>query len=238
MRPAQDYAGEELAALQEARNYYQWILGIFSPFLSRRVIEVGAGVGTFSEGLLRQGPVRELTLIEPSEKLFAALHQRFTGDARVKLVRGYLNEGIPSNSADSIVLVNVLEHIPDDTQVLHQAHRILSTDGTLLIFVPALRELFGSLDRTFGHLRRYTSASLAGALENAGFRLACLRHFNFPGVFTWFVAGKVLRRKRIRPFDVRMYDRWIVPWARWLELHWKPPLGQSLIAVGQKGFSE
>lgn len=234
----QEYAGEELAALKEAGNYYRWILRTFSPFLRKRVLEVGAGIGTFSERLLGQAQVGELTLIEPSERLFSSLHQRFAGNERVKLVRGYLNEVIPSNSTDSIVLVNVLEHVSDDSQVLAQARRILSPDGTLLIFVPALRWLYGSLDRTFDHLRRYTGDSLAGLLKAAGFRLICLHYFNFPGVFTWFAAGRVLRRSRIRPIDVRIYDRWVVPWASWIEGHWNPPIGQSLVAVGDKGSSE
>jgi hypothetical protein len=90
------------------------------------------------------------------------------------------------------------------------------------------------LDEAFGHARRYTKPVLASKLEKAGFRLECLYYLNFPGVVSWFLAGKIFRWGSLRPKSVRTYDRWVVPWVSKIERYWKPVIGQSLIAVARK----
>ena len=228
------YASTELGALVEAKKYYRWILNRFVPHLGKRIIEVGAGIGTFSEFLLNGTNCSSLLIVEPAENLCPLLQERFSCDTRVKVVQGYLEDMASSLSADSVVSVNVLEHIADDETYLQRAHQILVSGGTILLLVPALPWLFGKLDEAFGHVRRYTKSSLADKLLRAGFHLTYLRYSNFPGVITWFLAGKVLRRRTLRPADVRLYDRWVVPWISRLERHWEPPIGQSLMAIARK----
>lgn len=228
------YTGTELDALDGARNYYRWILAHFAPYLGRRVVEVGAGIGNFSEYLLSQPGVSQLVAAEPAANLFPLLQCRFAGNPRVRVERGALEQLAGPAEADSVVFVNVLEHIDNDEEVLRQAHRMLAPGGTLLLIVPALPALFGSLDVEFGHFRRYTRAELGVRLQQAGFHIERLRYFNFPGVITWFLAARVFRRKTIRPSQVWIYDRLVVPWAARLERFWEPPLGQSLIAVARK----
>ena len=127
--------------------------------------------------------------------------------------------------------MNVLEHVADDWALLRVAHRVLVPGGALLVFVPALPCLFGTLDRQFGHCRRYTKTSLSQRVRKAGLRLERLRYFNFPGVMAWFLAGRVLRRHALGHLDVALYDRWILPWMSKLERWQEPPVGQSLIAI-------
>ena len=229
------YSGTELDALTEARNYYSWLLHRFSPHLGRRVVEVGAGIGTFSEFLLRDGGVAELTLLEPAENTYPRLEDRFRQDPRVRTLQGYLEEHAGDLSADSLVSVNVLEHVPDDEAFLRDAHRVLVPGGRVLLFVPALEQLYGSLDEAFEHHRRYTRGMLASRLERAGFRPLRISYVNLPGVLSWFIAGKVLRKRTLSPADVRLYDSWVIPWVRRIEDRWEAPVGQSLLAVGQKG---
>lgn len=229
------YPGTELEALEEARNYYDWILSKFAPYLGSRVIELGAGTGTFSEVLLSHPAVRELVAVEPAENLFPRLANRLAGDRRVTLVRGAFGEAVTAACrADSVVMVNVLEHVAADEALLRELYAALVPGGTLLLFVPALPWLYGTLDEAVGHVRRYTKASLAGRLRRAGFRPLRLFYFNAPGVATWFVAGRLLRRRTLRPRDVRLYDRWVVPWVSWLERRLAPPMGQSLVAIAAK----
>ena len=228
------YSGLELDAMTGADNYYRWILGQFAPYLGKRVIEVGAGTGTFSEFLLQSTNLRELVLVEPADNLFPLLQQRFSGDTRIKLVQGFVEEQAATLSADSVVLLNVLEHIEDDRALLETIHHILAPNGAILLFVPALPQLYGTLDKAFDHFRRYTKRSLGSKLENAGFHLGGLRYMNFPGVVTWMLAGKLLRRRTLRRAEVRFYDQWILPWVRNLEKIWEPPIGQSLIAIARR----
>jgi SAM-dependent methyltransferase len=228
------YGGTELSALAEAKNYYQWVSSQFAPFLGKRVIEVGAGIGTFSRSLLQQTALSELILVEPGENLFPLLQQRFADEPRVKIVHGYFHDLATPTGADSVILVNVLEHIAEDQALLNDVHAVLVPGGTLLLLVPALSWIYGSLDVAFGHYRRYSKAALAGKLRAAGFQSLRLSYLNLPGIVGWFLTGKVLRRKTLKPYYVRLYDQWIIPWLSRLEGRWELPLGQSLIAVARK----
>lgn len=228
------YSGTELEAMGCAGNYHRWIVSEFAPYLGPRVVEVGAGIGNFSDHLLRSGAVKELVAIEPAENLFPLLQQRFAQDARVRPLRGDLTELAGTLSVDSVVLVNVLEHVDDDAGLLRTIASILSAGGTLLLFVPAMPKLYGSLDKAFEHHRRYARGELDGKLQAAGFRIERLRYFNLPGVVAWFVAGKVLKQTTVRPAQVWLYDRMVVPWVSLLEKVWQPPFGQSLLAVARK----
>lgn len=225
------YSGSELDALADAEHYYRAILRYFAPRLGARTVEVGAGIGTFAEHLLRQPAVERLVLVEPAQNNVPALRQRFADAGRVRVVHGYLEDMADTLTADSIVAVNVLEHVADDARFLLAARRALSPGGALLLFVPALEWLRGALDDAFEHYRRYDKPSLAAKLDAAGFRVERLRYFNAPGVVPWWVAGKVLRRTTLDPRAVRLYDRLVVPWLSALEARWEPPFGQSILAV-------
>jgi len=228
------YSGTELAAMNYARNYYRWMFRHFSPYVGQRAAEVGAGTGNFSEFLLKALPIRELTALEPAANLFPLLQERLRTEARARVVQGNLEGFAGSSSFESVFIVNVLEHVEDDRALLEAARRVLVSGGTLLLFVPALPGIYGSLDAAFGHHRRYRRAELEAKLRAADFRIELIRYFNLPGVFSWFLAGRILRRRTLRPSQIRLYDRLVVPWASRLEQFWEPPLGQSLIAVGRK----
>ncbi len=228
------YPGGELEALRQSPNYYSWLLQHFVPYMGERVLEVGAGLGTVAEYVLQNTRIRELVLVEPADNLFPLLHTRFSGESRVELVHGQLESVAASLSVNSVIAVNVLEHVVDDRALLRTINRVLLPNGTILLFVPALSWLYGTLDESFHHIRRYTTRGLASRLEEVGFRIERLHYFNCLGVVAWFVAGKILKRRTIQVADARLYDRWIVPWASRLESRWTPPLGQSVVAVARK----
>jgi ubiquinone/menaquinone biosynthesis C-methylase UbiE len=228
------YGGTELGALAEASNYYRWVIREFAPFVGERVIEVGAGIGTFSRSLLAHTALSELILVEPGENLLPFLQQRFSAEPRVKIVPGYFQDLETPATANSVVLVNVLEHIAEDQALLDAVHEVLMPGGTLLLLVPALPWIYGSLDQAFGHHRRYTKTMLGDTLRAAGFGILRLSYMNFLGIASWLVTGRVLRRKTLKPAYVRLYDRGIIPWLTKLEGRWEPPIGQSLIAIARK----
>jgi SAM-dependent methyltransferase len=130
--------------------------------------------------------------------------------------------------------VNTIEHVPSDESLLQTVYQLLAPKGTILLLAPALPLLYGTLDEAFGHVRRYTKSMLAYKLEQAGFHLERFHYINFPGVISWFLAGKVFRWRTLQPKSVRIYDRWFVPWISKLERCWKPTIGQSLIAIARK----
>jgi SAM-dependent methyltransferase len=228
------YSGEELDALAGAVNYYRWIVRRFGPYLGRRVVEVGAGIGTFAEHLLAAAPRTELTLVEPAANNYPHLRARFAGRPGVRTVQGYLGDAGAPGSADSVVAVNVMEHVRDDAAFLADAHRLLAPGGHALLFVPALPAIFGTLDEAFEHFRRYTRPVLDGRLRGAGFTPLRVAYTNLPGVAAWWLSGKVLRRRTVSARDARVYDRWVIPWVQAMERVWTPPLGQSLIAIARR----
>jgi len=228
------YSGTELEAMAEARNYCRWILDFFTPYLGKRVVEIGAGTGTFSELLLSTGDLSELVLFEPGANLFPLLQRRFGNDPRVHFRPTSFDPSVLDGPADSIVLVNVLEHVLDDDALLLQVRQSLRPGGSVLMFVPALEWNYGSLDKAFEHHRRYSKPVLKKKLLEAGFRVEQARYVNFLGIASWFFAGRVLRRRTLGPRQVRWYDRWIIPWSFKLEEIWEPPIGQSLAAVAVK----
>jgi SAM-dependent methyltransferase len=226
------YSGTELDALASAPNYYRFIARRFAPHVGARAVEVGAGIGTFTEHLLRETPVREVVAVEPAENNFPLLRERLAGRPNVRLLHGYLEQVADEvRGADSVVAVNVLEHTPDDLAFLRAARGVLRPGGSVLLFVPAMPAIFGSLDHEFEHYRRYDKASLARALEGAGFRDARLRHVNSLGILAWFAAGRIFRWRTIHASRVALYDRLVVPWLTALESRLEPPAGQSILAV-------
>jgi FkbM family methyltransferase len=229
-----EYSGAELDALAEARNYYGWISGRFAPYLGERIVEAGAGIGTFTLHLLERAPSAHVLAIEPAVNNFPFLARRFAEDSRVRPEHGYLGDAQPERSADSVVAVNVMEHVEDDGGFLAAARRVLVPGGHVLLFVPAVPAIFGTLDRAFEHCRRYRRGELREKLVAAGLEPLEVRYMNLPGVAAWWLAGRVLRRTTVKPGDARVYDRWVVPWVRALESRWAPPIGQSLLAIARR----
>jgi SAM-dependent methyltransferase len=228
------YSGSELEALSQGDNYYAWIRRMLGPRLRGRVVEVGAGRGTFSERLLALDTVNELILIEPDATMHADLERRFGSDARVTTHKGYFGNHELGGPVDAIVLVNVLEHIEDDAALVAAAWRELAPGGALLLFVPAGPWLFGSLDRAFEHFRRYERSGLTQLLTAGGMEVENIHYVNAPGMLAWFVAGRVVRVKTVSPGQMKLYDRLVIPLVSRLESILRPPCGQSLVAISVK----
>jgi hypothetical protein len=122
--PAFSYSGSELEAMAEAESYHRWIFSRVAPHLGSRIIEVGAGVGTFASVLLAEVQVSELVLVEPADNLFPHLANRFAAGPRVRVVKGYLENCIPQSPLDSLIAVNVIEHVAEDIEFLRLALKI------------------------------------------------------------------------------------------------------------------
>jgi hypothetical protein len=143
---------------------------------------------------------------------------------------------MPEDTAcNTVTSINVLEHIEDHVGELRQYHKWLApSQGYLCLLVPARPELYAPIDREFGHFRRYSRRSLAGALAAAGFSVHRLYYFNFAGYFAWGLNFKILGLLNFEPAKVAFFDRMIFRWCYFLERSLcRPPWGQSLIAIGR-----
>jgi SAM-dependent methyltransferase len=230
------YVGQDLEALAEIPNYQNWILRHFRPHLHGRVLEIGAGVGTLSA--LYRDRVDTAVLLEPAPNLIDRLRTRFEGDTGVTVLGDRLDQARASGdladaSFDAVVLINVLEHIDDDAAMLDDIRELLKPGGMLLLFVPALQWLFGSLDTLVGHRRRYHKRALRSLLEREGFAIQDLRYFDALGVLPWYVTGRVIKAKLFNERAARIYDTIGVPVGRLAETFVTPPVGKNLLCVAQ-----
>ena len=231
------YVGQDLEALADIPNYQNWILSHFRPYLHGRVLEIGAGVGTLSAKY--RSAVDRATLLEPAPNLIGQLRAKFHGDAGVTVIDQRVEDArqagtLRDGSFDAIVLINVLEHIDDDAEMLDHLHRLLVPSGMLLLFVPALQWLFGSLDTLVGHRRRYVAPDLRELVERAGFSIRDLRYFDALGVLPWYVTGRVIKAKLFNERAAKIYDTVGVPLGAFAERFAKPPIGKNLLCVAQR----
>jgi SAM-dependent methyltransferase len=222
----------EFAALQEAANYRAALLSEFRESLRGHVLEVGAGIGQFTEALLREPGIKRLTSVEPAEHFARKLRDRLPA---CEVIEGTIEQVPAAWPLDAILSINVLEHIEADERELGiYRQRLAANRGRLCLFVPARPEIFGLIDRDFGHFRRYTRPGLKLKLENAGFRIKRLVYFNLAGYFAWWWAFRILKKRHFEIGQVRFFDRHILP----LEHSWesrilRPPIGQSLLVLAQ-----
>jgi SAM-dependent methyltransferase len=229
------YEGKDLAVLADMPNYYAWIMSILSQYIQGRVIEYGSGTGTFTERLLPYAT--SLIAVEPSSNLLPALRARFNSSMAVEIFNEPLESHVvrqDDNSCDTIVMINVLEHIEDDRAALQNLVRILRPGGQLLVFVPALRLLMSKLDYIHGHFRRYHKADLEAKVKAADAVIAYCRYFDVFGAVPWFILNTILGSTRFNPTLVRVNDRYVIPMSRTIERMIRPPLGKNLILVARK----
>jgi len=214
-------------------RYNRWMFERLRPWIGRSVLEIGSGIGNLSAFLADR---ERLVLTDTREEYLTRLRARFRGRPNISVARLYLpddDRAVAGQRFDTIICLNVLEHIDDDISALDAIRRLLAPAGRLVLLVPALPALYGTIDRALGHHRRYKRAGLADLLKATGFRPAHIEYFNIAGIPGWWFAGRILRRDQIPSGSLKLYDR-LVPLFR-LErfLPWR--VGQSLIAIGVAG---
>ena len=200
-------------------------------WVGRRVLEIGSGIGNLSAFLV---DCERLVLTDTREEYLDHLRTRFAKHPNVSVAPLYLPTelgALAGQRFDTIICLNVLEHVDDDIASLQAIRRMLAPGGRLILLVPALPVLYGTIDKALGHHRRYKRARLASLLEATGFTMAHIEYFNLAGVPGWWFAGRVLRRKMIPAASLKLYDA-LVPLFRLERLiPWR--VGQSLIAIGE-----
>ena len=234
-RATEDAVLDELRELAGARRLCDWMFEQFEPHVRGRMVEVGAGIGTFTERALEAG-AEQMLLIEPEEGCAGELERRFAADPRVEIARELLPDapalrGI-AGQADFVLCQNVLEHIEDDHATTAAMGAALRPGGNLTLLVPAVPRLFGTLDLAYGHWRRYTPDSLRAVVEGAGLEVLDLYPFNALGIPGWWLKNRT-GSAGIGPLALRAYDSVVGAWSA-LERRRRPPVGLSLIVHARR----
>ncbi len=230
----EDAVLRDLELMSPARNYSRWIHEELAGFLGQRIVECGAGIGNNTRLLLDRELVVATDAHEPCVDFLAT---RFSEWTNVTALRAALGEpdfrSLARYEPDTIVCVNVLEHVEDDLSALQDMRDVLSGFGRVILLVPAHPVLFGSMDRRLGHFRRYTRRALLHQLARAGLSVEHSFYMNTLGTLGWFVNNRIFHISDQSPGQISVFDRLVVPWLRRAERAVRPPFGMSLVAVGR-----
>jgi SAM-dependent methyltransferase len=217
--------------------YLAWQLQQFWPYIGRRVLEVGCGVGAILAQLgdrdLVMGVDIEPELVDFTRKRFAGSSNHEFAALDISALSEPARADLKSKRFDSVVCINVLEHIEDDAAAVANMGDVLVTKGTISLLVPAHPALYGEYDRTDGHFRRYTSRTLRKVFEDAGLHVERLYHFNALGAAGWWYQYRLRRHAHQSQSDYKLMQR-ILPVIKAVENRVKPPFGMSLIAIARK----
>ena len=229
-----DAGPETLETLSEARHFNRWMADTIRPYAGQRVLEIGAGIGNLTRHLARRR-ARYIATDVDAEHL-ARLRTGLQHRPNLEIRRCDLGDSRDfealESAVDSVICLNVLEHISDDLAGLRNIHAALEPGGRAIVLVPHGQEIFGTLDEVLGHYRRYTHQELRSKMEQAGFRVDRILEFNRIARPGWYLNGKLLRRTTISPLQLTVYDRLVWLWRRIDPLLPWPPT--SIIAVGIK----
>ena len=228
------YGRAYLNNLNGTPQYLAWVTSLLRPYLSDSVLEIGAGLGNFSARLMSK---RLRYVAGERDPLYLhALRNRFlkTPNVEVVALRPDADADYQTlrDQFDTAICVNVLEFVPEPRKVLESLRSALKPGGRVIVLVPQGKGLFGSVDKTLGHLSRFSSGEITGLLKGAGFAVESTRQLNKAGKVSWWLSSKVLGSKTIPKLTLKIFDKTLWVW-RALDgvLPWR---GLSLIVVARR----
>ena len=226
------YVGGELELFAGAVNWKAYVASVLRPFVRGRVLEVGAGLGA-NIPHLHNDRVASWTSLEPDLDLAARIAgavRAGTLPAGCRVVTGTIADIDPAARYDTILYIDVLEHIADDAAELAAAARRLAPGGHLVVLSPAHQFLFSRFDAAIGHHRRYCARSLA-ALTPPGCRLARCWMLDAAGFFASAANAMLIKAPMPSERQIRVWDRVLVPISRVLDRGTLHRFGKTIVAV-------
>lgn len=226
---------EDLELLNKSKAYSDWLFSLVLPYIGERVLEIGSGIGNYTEKLLG----RQLIWATDNDPLYVKhLENKFRQYSQVRTRQVDLTRITPEiqnlfcvENIDTVILMNVLEHVGNDLEALNNIKGLLMSPGHIIVIVPALEWLYSPLDKAYGHHKRYNRKDIRNMAERLNLELKVCNYFNFTGIFGWLLNSKFLGKRYLPKNQTRIFERF-VPLIRFLEEKiFHPPVGLSLLAV-------
>lgn len=219
---------ETLESLSGAAWYNIWLINKFKKYIKGDILEVGCGIGNFTSQLSQYGKVNAIDI-----------NKNYLGKikyANVKVGFGDIEKGsyfFKNKKFDSIVCLNVLEHIKNDSKAFNNLNRLLKPGGNLILIIPSHKNLFGEIDRAIFHYRRYEKVDLKQLIEKTKLEILTMKRLNLIGGLGWYISGKLLKNTSVDKNKVRLFNL-VGPLFLFLEKFYEPPIGTSLLLIARK----
>ena len=227
----------DLKILAKSENYLHFQFSKIEKYIGRRVLEIGAGIGNHTKRILNHSPDL-LIALEKELSFCKILKNKF--DGRIEVLCADLNklhtfeEYLKSKTIDTVVAINVLEHIKDDLVCLTNLTRGITSRGRILIIIPAFDGLYSTLDRRYGHFRRYNKSIVQSYSKKLELNIIHLSYFNVVGGLAWYLFAKIGKFKHMNNRGMTLFDR-LSPILSVIESNfYNFPFGLSLVAVLEK----
>lgn len=226
-----NYTGTSTLESMSLANYYnKWSYDQFSKYLNGEILEIGCGIGSFTSSLLNKGNV---IAIDIDQNLIKQARQQ---NNQAKIGYGDIEKEeyfFGKKQFDTVVCINVLEHIKNDETALNNIFKLLKKDGNLILLVPIHQFLYGEIDKNIGHFRRYDPAGLVDKIKRLGLNIILAKKLNLLGAVGWFFAGRIFKDKHIEPGKIQIFNI-LAPLFLFLEKFIEPPLGTSVLIIAKK----
>lgn len=220
--------------LAYAKNYNDWLFRQIERYALNRILEVGCAVGNFTKKIINRDCV---CAIDVEDGYIRTIKNTFKDSANFKAFKYDISSAevreLKQEKFDTIVCFNVLEHIDKDDIALDNMYHLLEKGGHLCLIVPAFQLIFGEMDATDNHYRRYTKRLIMEKIGRAGFNIVKAKYINTLGFFGWWFNGKIMKRRFIPFRQTLIFDK-IVPFIGFVESFLNPPFGQSLVLIAKK----
>lgn len=227
------YPGEELSLFEEARNWKRYFGKKILPYIKGKVLEVGAGIGETTPYLFNDD-VKEWTCLEPDSDCFAILSSKKEKNilpANCHIIQGMLQELPEGSKYDTILYIDVLEHIETDKSEIRYALEKLEPEGHLIIISPAYQFLYSPFDKSIGHYRRYTKKSLRETVAFPNLSEIKIFYLEVTGMLLLIFNKFLFRKKYPTGTVVKVWDRIFVPVSIFLDKVLAYSMGKSIIGI-------
>ncbi len=227
------YPGEELVLFQHATHWKKYFSGQIKPYIKGTVLEVGAGIGSTTI-LLNDGSAGQWLMLEPDAQLSTQLKSKIEtkglpGNCLIQT--GTIDQ--LSSTFDTIIYIDVLEHIENDVEEMKKAAQLLSSGGHIIVLSPAFNFLYSRFDKAIGHRRRYNRKMLRN-ITPADLHICSNRYYDTVGYFASLMNKLFLRQKYPTLKQVMFWDKWMVPVSKISDKLFLHSFGKSIIAVWKK----
>jgi SAM-dependent methyltransferase len=228
---------ENLEIVGTKDNFNDWMFDEIKQYVSGDTLEVGSGKGTFSKRLLTLNSLNSLVLSDISKEYISDLNSKFSSSSKTILLdigKEKDLKNLVKGSFDTIVCLNVLEHVKGDLEALKNLYLLLRKNGKLIILVPSYNWLYNSLDKSVLHYRRYNKKYLFNLIKNTNFKIENYFYFNAISIFGWFVNGLFSKDGNVNENGMGLLNK-IVPVAKFIDKYiFFKKIGLSKIVILKK----